>query len=228
MELSNKIVVITGGSKGLGKALAVSFIKEGSKVIISSRKKDELENTAKEIGATAIVADVTKGQEMKNLVDEVVKIFGRIDIWINNAGVWIHTSMAEDVDSKRFHDILEVNLFGVVYGSKFSLAQMKKQQEGTIVTILSTAGLEGKKYSSAYCSSKFAADGFMKSLRAENENTNIKVLNVYPGGIQTDFWREEMPPNISEYMNRETVTEKIISNLKQENPESNLIIKRPK
>lgn len=228
MELKDKVVVITGGSKGLGKALASLFIKGGSTVVISSHNKDQLEKTAKEINATAIVADVTKENEVKNLAKRVVTDFKRIDIWVNNAGVRIPQTSIEKVDTKRFHQMMEINLFGVVFGSKYSMIQMKKQEEGgIIITILSTAALEGKKDSSAYCASKSAALGFIKCLRLEIENTKIKSINVFPGGMQTNFFDEDIPDNYSDFMDPKNVADKIIENLKKENPEEELVIKRP-
>jgi short-subunit dehydrogenase len=225
MELKNKVVVITGGSKGLGKALANSFIREGSIVIISSHNEIELKRTAKKINAIAIMADVTKENKVKNLAEKVVADFGKIDIWINNAGVRIPQTSIEKINMKRFHEMMDINLFGVVFGSKYALSQMKKQKEGIIMTTLSTAALEGKKDSSAYCASKSAALGFIKCLKLETDNY-IKIINIYPGGMQTNFFDEDKPYDYNQFMDPNSVAEKIIENLKKNDPEEELVIRR--
>ncbi len=227
MELKNKVVVITGGSKGLGKALATLFVKEGAKTIISSLDNIELEKTAIEIGAVAISVDVTKENEIQDLSEKVVKDFGRIDFWINDAGIWLPHELIEEMDLKRVHDMIEVNLFGVIFGSKYALIQMKKQNSGTILTILSTSALDGRAGSSGYCASKYAATGFTKSLRKEVKDNNIKTINIYPGGMQTHFFDEAKPEKYIEFMEPSYVANLIIENLEKENPEEELIIKRP-
>jgi uncharacterized protein len=224
MELENKVVVITGGTRGLGKALALSFIKEGSKVVVCSNNKKELKNLPEEI--EWIKADVTKEGDMEDVMKFTLKKFGGLDFWINNAGIWMPHLPVEQIDWERAHDLVEVNLFGTVYGSKVALAQMRKQNSGGIVNILSTSALEGKLNETAYCSSKFAAMGFTKSLRKEIEGTNIKVLAVYPGGMKTNLFDEKKPENYDEYMEPSFVADKIIENIKKEVPEEELILRR--
>ena len=227
MNLKDKVVVITGGSKGLGKSLASLFVKEGSVVVISSHNQNDLENTAKEINVKAIVADITKEQEVKDLAEQVVKDYGRIDIWINNAGIWLPRVSIEELNWERAHQLMEVNLFGTVFGSKNALIQMRKQGSGSIVNIISTSGLNGKAGGSAYCASKYAVVGFTNSLREETKETNIKVISIYPGGMRTNFFDEKKPTEFEEYMDPKDVAGKIIENLKKENQETELVIKRP-
>jgi len=224
MELKNKVVVVTGGTKGLGRALALSFLKEGAHVAICARNEEELLTTPE--GILGIKADVTKERELQNVVEVVSKKFERLDIWVNNAGIWLPHVPVEEVDWKRAHDLMEVNLFGTVYGSKVALAQMRKQDFGSIVNIISTSGLEGKINETAYCASKFAADGFTKSLRKEVDGIKIKVISIYPGAMQTNLFDEKKPENYQEYMDPNYVAEKIIENFKNKNPEEELIIKR--
>jgi NAD(P)-dependent dehydrogenase (short-subunit alcohol dehydrogenase family) len=223
MNLKNKIVVITGGSKGLGKALAFCFLKEGSKVVVCSKEGD-FENL--ESGILGIKADVTKENEIQTLVEKVTSDFGKIDIWINNAGIWLPHKPIEETDWKRAHDLMEVNLFGTVYGSKIALDQMRKQDFGVIVNIVSTSGLDGKINETAYCASKFAAAGFTKSLAKEVDGGKIKVLGVYPGGMRTNLFDENKPKNYDEFMDPNFVAQKIIQNLKLEKPKEEIIIKK--
>ena len=223
MDLKNKIVVITGGSKGLGQALALCFLKNGSKVVVCSRE-GEFENS--DNGIIGIKADVTKEPEMEALAKKVSNDFGKIDIWVNNAGIWLPHKPIEKTDWERAHDLIEVNLFGMVYGSKAALAQMRKQNFGVIVNIISTSGLDGKRNETAYCASKFAATGFTKSLIKEVDEKKIKILGVYPGGMQTNLFDESKPQNYIEFMDPNFVAEKIINNLLKKKPVEELIIKR--
>jgi len=225
MELKNKVVIITGGTKGLGRAMAVSFKKENSRVIVCARNKNEIKEIQKE-GILGIRADVTKENELKNLMEIVKKEFGQLDIWINNAGIWLPHSPIEEVDWKRAHDLIEVNLFGTIYGSKVALIQMREQGFGSIINILSISALEGRADGSAYCASKYGAVGFTKSLRKEVEKTNINVISIYPGGMQTNLFNEKTPENYNDYMDPSFVANKIIENLKKEKPEEELIIRR--
>ncbi len=224
MELKGKVIVITGGTKGLGKALSLAFLKNGSKVTVCSRNEDELKNLRN--GIIGIKADVTREEELQKVVDLTKEKFGKLDIWINNAGIWLPHLPIEKTDWKRTHDLIEVNLFGTVYGSKVALAQMRKQGFGSIVNIISTSALEGKINETAYCSSKFAAMGFTKSLMKEVDGKNIRVMAVYPGGMRTDLFNEDMPKNYNEFMNPDYVADKIVENLKKNIPEDELIIRR--
>ena len=210
----------------MGLALSSFLAKEGAKLILSARAGEELERAGKELSAEIFPADVTKEEEIKDLADFAVQKFGRIDVWINNAGIWIPHTSIENMDLKRVHDMIEVNLFGTIYGSKAALVQMKKQKSGTIINILSTSALEGRPGSSGYCASKWAAVGFTKSLRLEVESAGIKVLAIYPGGMRTGFFDEEKPKSYQNYMDPNSVAERIIENFRKEKPEEELILRR--
>jgi len=226
MELKDKIIVITGGSQGFGKELAKSFINNGSKVIISSHEKESLESAAKELSVDGFVADVTLVEDIRKLGEYVIQKYGKIDIWINNAGIQIAPSLAEEVNIEKLHYLFDVNFFGYFYGCQVALTQMKKQNSGVIININSTAGLDGKPEISAYSSSKFAIKGLTESIRKETKDSNIQVCGIFPGGMQTDIYKEKYPDDLKEYMEVNTVVEKVIANLKSDNPEIDFIIKR--
>jgi NAD(P)-dependent dehydrogenase (short-subunit alcohol dehydrogenase family) len=226
MNLEGKIVVITGGCRGLGKELTSQFVQEGAKVTIADIQQEEGQKTATELGADFIMCDVTKESDVQNLANEVLEIHGQIDIWINNAGVWLPHASVEETNWQRVHEIFEVNVFGTIYGSKTALIQMRKQTEGTIINVLSTSALEGRLNSSGYCASKYAASGFTKSLRKEVTGTDIKIFGIYPSGMQTNLFDEGKPAGIDEYMQPDYVASKIIENLKLTNGEEELIIKK--
>ncbi|MFA4999969.1 MAG: SDR family oxidoreductase [Patescibacteria group bacterium] len=227
MNLNGKIIIITGGSHGFGEALAGAFIVEGAKVIISSHDKNSLELVAKELSSDYFLADVTSAEDMDKLSNYVFEKYGTIDIWINNAGIQIAPSLVEEVDIKKLHHLFDVNFFGYFYGCQTALLYMKKQEKGLIININSTAGLNGKPGISAYSASKFAIKGLTESIRQELKDSNIKIYGVFPGGMQTEIYKEKYPVDLNKYMEVEPVAKKVIENLKLDNPEVDLIIKRP-
>ncbi len=225
--MKNNVVVITGASRGLGKALAEAYAAQGSSVVISGRSEEELRETATRIGASHIVADVTKESDIKKLADYAVSLHGCIDIWINNAGIWLPWAPLEEVDMKKAHEMFEVNVFGQTYGSKYSVMQMKKQGHGTLINIISTSALEGRPLSAMYCASKFAVRGLTESLRAELKGTPIKVVGIYPGGIKTHLFEGHEPPEFDKFMTVEHVVGKIMEHMSQPEPGPELVIYRP-
>lgn len=224
MQTSDKTVVITGGTQGLGKELAILFGLKGAKVFVCG--KVEVDDRDLSVGNIhSIKADVANEEDMKRLAGEVIEKRGAIDIWINNAGIWLPHASIENTDWKRAHDLIEVNLFGTVYGSKHALIQMRKQNSGMIVNILSTSALEGRPNSSSYCASKYATNGFTKSLREEVKGTNIKVISVFPDKMQTDLFDENKPADYEKYMSPKFVAEKIVANVLNVKPEEELVIR---
>ena len=227
MTLQDKVIVITGASQGFGKVLAKAFKQENAQVVISSHDKENLERTAQELSVEHFLADVTSFDNVKKLGEYVVEKYGKIDFWINNAGIQIAPSFMEDIDIKKLHNLFEINFFGYFYGCQIALSQMKKQKSGVIININSTAGLDGKPEISAYASSKFAIKGLTESIRREVKDLDIKILGVFPGGMQTDIYKEKYPDDLKDYMEVDTVVEKVISNLKSDSPEMDFVIKRP-
>lgn len=227
MDLKDKVVVITGASRGLGRAIAETLSEEGCELVVSSRSKERLEGLASKIKVYAVEADVRKESDVVNLAAEAVKKFGRIDIWINNAGIWIPHDLVEDIDWARAHDMMEVNFFGTAYGSKAALRYMKQQKSGMIINILSTSALKGNPKSSAYAASKYAQRGFTDALRDEVRENGITVISVYPGGMKTILFNEQLPEDYDKYMEPTSVARKIVANLKSEKPEEEQLLKRP-
>jgi NAD(P)-dependent dehydrogenase (short-subunit alcohol dehydrogenase family) len=227
MDLKNKIVVITGGTSGLGKALAVCLLKEQAKVVINSRSKSEVQNVAKEIGAIGCIGDVTREKDMQKLAAFTFKKFGRIDIWINNAGISIPNNLPiEKIDAKKAHTVMEVNFFGTFYGSRSAMKIMKRQRHGTILNIVSMSSLFGRPLSSAYSSSKWAVRGFTEALRMALKPNNISTIAIHPGGIKTDIFGKFKPAGYDKWMEPSYVAEKIIRNLKLSKPKEEIIIKK--
>ena len=149
MKLENKVIVITGGTKGLGKELALGFAKLQVQVIVSAHTEDGVQNLT-ENNILFVKADSRNEKDIVNLANTVIENYGRIDIWINNAGVF-HTFSVDDefIDMEKAHAIIDTNLFGTIFGCRTALKVMKKNGTGTIVNILSTAALDATRAQNA-------------------------------------------------------------------------------
>lgn len=180
----NKVVVITGGSSGIGKALAREFGKRGSKVVITGRQVENLQAAAIElkgenINVFAFVGDVVSPQDNVRLVEETIRHFGRIDILINNAGVSMNALFLE-LDMEVIRRVMEINFFGTVDLTKACLPEIIKNK-GSIAGISSVAGFRGLPGRTGYSASKFALNGFLEALRTELREQGVHVLTACPG-----------------------------------------------
>jgi len=190
-KLKNKIAVITGGSKGIGKAIAENLVKEGCKIVIAARSEEDLKRTENELrrgGADilAVIADVRKRQDIENLYRKVNRKFGPAHILINNAGVGRFEEVVRMKD-EDFRETLETNLFGVFYCTKAFLPGMIENGGGHVINIASLAAKNSFASGSAYCASKHGLIAFAECLMLEVRHHNIKVTTICPGTVQTDF-----------------------------------------
>ncbi|RKH00906.1 SDR family NAD(P)-dependent oxidoreductase [Corallococcus sp. CA053C] len=188
-----KVIVITGASSGIGRAIALLLAKKGAHVVLAARREEPLEDLAAEceaLGVQALVVptDVADAASVRHLAEEAVRAFGHFDGWVNNAGVYMLGSLEETPD-EAFRQLMEINFFGTVSGSRAALGQFRRQGYGTLVNVSSTFGSVPAPYVSAYVSSKFAVRGFSASLRQELLNTGIDVCTVMPAAIDTPLWR---------------------------------------
>lgn len=182
--MEQKVVVITGGSSGIGEALAYKFASEKARVVIGARNTEELERVAQNIlssGGQVVwqQTDVTKESDCKNLILKAIETYGRVDILINNAGVSMR-AIFRDVDLNVLKQLMDVNFWGTVYCTKHALPYILKQK-GSVVGVSSVAGYKGLPGRTGYSASKFAMNGFMESLRIENLKTGLHVLMAFPG-----------------------------------------------
>jgi NAD(P)-dependent dehydrogenase (short-subunit alcohol dehydrogenase family) len=228
MNFTDKVVVVTGGSKGLGESLAKAFKDSGAKVIVASIDEATLSETARKLNIDSFPCDVTSFEGVSALVSHAIDKFGRIDMWVNNAGIQTAPSNVEDVDLQKLHKLFDVNFFGYFYGCKAILPIMRKQNNGIIVNINSTAGLDGKPGLSAYVSSKFAVRGLTLTLREELKDTDIQIYGIHPGGMQTEIYKERYPADFDEYMSIDYAIQKMMDNFVASQPELDLVIRRPK
>jgi NAD(P)-dependent dehydrogenase (short-subunit alcohol dehydrogenase family) len=186
MKLQDKIAIVTGAAEGIGKAIAKAFIEEGGKVVLVDINEPLLEEAAAELGesAVALKVDVTKWDQVTNMVKETVDRFGRVDILVNNAGV-VRKGWVKDLPEEVWDEVITTNLKGTFLCSKAVLPTMLDQQYGRIINISSIAGKQGEAAGSAYCSSKFGQIGFTQALSLEVARDNITVNAICPGPIPT-------------------------------------------
>jgi NADP-dependent 3-hydroxy acid dehydrogenase YdfG len=188
--MEDKVVCITGASRGLGKALAEACNAEGARLVLGARTMPELEAVAISCkDALYLQTDVRIAAEIDALVNVAVTEFGRIDVMINNAGLAIYGPV-ESLSAAEVDEIIDTNVKGVIYGSQAAFRAMKECRSGHIVNIGSIAGKLHLKNEAVYNASKWAVTGFTGTLRLEAEAYSVKVTNVCPGGIDTPFWRE--------------------------------------
>lgn len=189
-SFAGKKVFISGAGSGIGKALALAFKNEGAQLFISDYNQETLNETASLLGSSvgkSFCFDVGKAKSFEAVANEIENDFGGIDIVINNAGVALGKMTVEETSLEEFEWLMNINFWGMVYGSKFFLPQLKKKPEAVLVNVSSLFGLIGVKYQSAYCSSKYAVRGFTESLMAENQDVTVQIHVVHPGGVNTNI-----------------------------------------
>lgn len=194
--LNDQVVLITGGSRGLGKALAAAFVVEGAQVVIAARNGDTLEASKQETNATiAQVADMTQPDDIQRVVNETIDRFGRIDILINNAGTLGPAPRPAllDTDPDALLDTFRINTVGPLRVTQTVLPHMIKQRSGLIINITSDAGVGAYPEWGAYGASKAALELIGSTWAGELEGTGIRVLNVDPGDLQTDMHQAAFP-----------------------------------
>jgi len=194
MKLDDKVVLITGGSRGIGKAISELFVAEGAQVIITSKNLKKLEQTAKEVGCSFFVqADIKKEKEVKNVINQIIRKFGRIDILVNNAGILPEQKQLHQINEKDWNEIIDVNLTGQFRFTKAVIPHMKKNG-GSIINISSDAGLKAFEnfYADAYVASKAAIIMLTKSWALEYATNNIRVNCICAAVVDTEmtnsFW----------------------------------------
>ncbi|MFA7364950.1 MAG: SDR family NAD(P)-dependent oxidoreductase [Patescibacteria group bacterium] len=184
MRLENKIAIVTGASSGLGEAMAKMFLKEGAKVVFS-----DINDASEDLGDNAIFvkADVSKQDEVKNLIDTAIKEFGGLDIIVNNAGIGL-TGEVIGMDESVWSKVLDINLNGVFYGLKAAAEYMKEKSiKGSIINISSILGHVGFRTAAAYCASKGAVNQLTRTAALEFAPFGIRVNAIAPGFIETQM-----------------------------------------
>lgn len=190
-DFKDKVAVITGGSKGIGKAIALDLAKAGANIVLAARNENELNQAAKEISkhgveVLSVRTDVRNPKDVENLASKTNERFGAVQVLVNNAGIG-HFREVLQLSNEDFQSILETNLNGTFYCSKAFLPGMIEKREGHIVNISSLAGKNTFAGGSAYCASKHGLIAFSECLMLEVRHHNIKVTTICPGSVATDF-----------------------------------------
>ena len=192
MQLENKVAVVTGAGRGIGRAIAFAFANEGAKVVCASRSSDEIDDIAGQIQGLAVPCDVGEENDIRNLIDRTLQEYGVIDILVNNAGAVarlpVHELPVEDSDN-----VMNVNLRAVFLCTKFALPSMLERGSGCIINISSGAGVSGPPNRSAYAASKHGVMGFTKVLVAEYLRKGIRSHVILPDATVSRMRSEGFP-----------------------------------
>lgn len=192
MRLEGKATLITGAGSGIGRAMALLFAREGAMLIVADQDESGVRETARQVAesggtATALRCDVTKGDEVKEAVETCVRLYGRIDVLCNNAGVVGATTTVVDTPEDAWDRAFAVNVKGVFWGCKHAIPHMAAQGKGTIVNTASVAGLVGIPDRAAYCASKGAVITLTKAMAVDHVGQGIRVNCVCPGTVDSPW-----------------------------------------
>jgi len=193
-EQQGKTALVTGAGKGIGRAIALALAKQGMDVVVAARTQTDIDKVAAEITklgrkALAIQCDVSKEQDVQNLISGALKVFPTIDVLVNNAGIGVFKPV-DEMSSADFDSMWETNVRGTFLATKAALPTMKKQKSGDIINIASLAGRNSFKGGTGYSTTKWAMIGFARSLMLEVRDFNIRVITICPGSVDTEFHPE--------------------------------------
>ena len=191
MDLTNKTALVTGGTKGIGYAIAEALLEAGASVFICGRTvsavEAALETLAKNGKAVGRECDVRDDVQVRSMLADCERVLGGVDILINNAGIGIMGKTVEQITPEEFRYTLETNLFGVYYACHYAVPMLRKRGGGYIINISSLAGQNAHPKMAAYNASKFGLNGFSEALMQEVRQDNIKVSYICPGSVNTYF-----------------------------------------
>ena len=190
LELVGKVAIVTGGTRGIGRAIASSLVREGVQVAITGRNEQDVAQAASQLKAAGYVCDVRDYDQVKSTFAKVAQDLGGVDILVNNAGVGIFAPV-ESMSVEDFRAVLETNVFGVFYCCHEAIPLMKRRGGGYIINISSLAGANAHPNLAAYNASKFGLNGFSEALMQEVRHDGIKVSYIMPGSVNTEFGGDE-------------------------------------
>lgn len=191
MRLRDQTAVVTGGGKGIGRATCLALAREGADIVVVARTERDIRETARMVEkegrrALAVSTDIRIEEDVENMVSEAMDVFGRIDILVNNAGVAYRKYMV-DTSREEYENIMDTNVKGMFFCTKYSLPYLLKRGEGRIINISSGAGKHGIPKLSIYCASKFAVIGFTESIAYEIGG-GVQVYAVCPASVDTEMY----------------------------------------
>ncbi|MGI9107166.1 MAG: SDR family oxidoreductase [Pyrinomonadaceae bacterium] len=196
MELNDKVAIVTGSTKGIGRAIAEALVREGAHVCVSARSEREVKRAVDELsdmgegGVTGAVCDVRDYDEVKSLFEHTIAEFGGVDVLVNNAGIGLFKSV-EEMTPEDFRAVLETNLNSVFYCCHEAIPLLRARGGGYIINLSSLAGANPHPQMAAYNASKFGLNGFSEALMQEVRHDRIKVSYIMPGSVNTYFGGDE-------------------------------------
>jgi len=205
-NIAGKIIVITGGSSGLGEAAARHLSTQGASIVLGARRKDRIEALAAELTskggkAIALTTDVTSREQVQKLVDAAVRTYGRIDVMINNAGL-MPQSLLERLKVDEWDRMIDVNIKGVLYGIAAALPYMQRQKAGHFVNVSSVAGHRVGPGTAVYAATKHAVLALSEGLRQEVKPYNIRTTVISPGAVATELPDSVSDPDAAERLHK--------------------------
>ncbi len=221
MDYRGKSAIVTGGTRGIGRAIAENLLREGMNVCVGARNIEDVEQAVRELNevgegsATGAACDVRVYEEVEALLAHAVEEFGGVDVLINNAGVGQFKSV-EEMSPEEFRTILETNLFGVFYCCHAAIPEMKRRGGGYIINVSSLAGANPHPRMAAYNASKFGLNGFSEALMQEVRHDGIKVSYVMPGSVNTEFGGERTSEDKSWQLQPEDIARVVTDLLRQD------------
>ncbi len=218
MNLENKVVLVTGGSQGIGLATAKMLKERGATAIINGRNEGRLKKAAEEAGVDYVQGDVADEKSVEAIYKTIEEKYGRLDALVNNAGYGYFAPL-EHIDLEQFQNVFATNVTGAMLMARGAVPLFKKQNSGNIINISSTAGTRGFAAGTAYCGTKFALKAMTECWRAELRQHNVRVVLINPSEVQTEFvvnsGRDARPYNETK-LHSEDIAHTIVAALEME------------
>lgn len=190
MQLKDKVTVITGASDGIGREIALRLAKAEVQTVLVSKNESKLQGVVEEIvgqggKARYYVCDIRDNGQIKEVVQKIVSDFGRVEILINNAGIWQKLNYLEDIDEEEIEGVIRTNLVGMIQMTRVVLPHLKEAEEAAIINVSSRSGVTAQPGQAIYCASKWGVRGFTEVLKVDLKDTKIRVAGIYQGGVAT-------------------------------------------
>ena len=227
MKLENHVAIITGSGRGIGRATALAFAKEGADIVLAARTETEIASVAEEVEqlgrrALAIPTDVQVKSDVDKMVSQTFDTFGKVDILVNNAGVAIHDPISK-IREEDWDLTMAVNLKGVFLCTQAVFSHMCEQKYGHIVNVSSISGKFGHVNGGSYCASKFAVIGFTETTNNEGKRHGVKASVVCPGPVDTKMRRDNHPDDVIENLTQPEDVADLILFLASQSPRAHTL-----